>query len=46
VIYYLKAGRVRAVLLWNVWEQVEHARALIAAPGPFTPQDLRGRLPA
>ncbi|MDR7500556.1 MAG: FAD-dependent oxidoreductase, partial [Armatimonadota bacterium] len=36
VVYYLQEGRVRAVLLWNVWEQVTHARALIAAPGPFT----------
>ena len=22
VVYYLKNGRVRGVLLWNVWEQV------------------------
>jgi len=35
VIYYLEGGRVRGVLLWNVWEQVEQARALIAEPGPF-----------
>jgi len=46
VVYYLKAGRVRGVLLWNTWGQVEHARALIAEPGPFTPQALKGRLPA
>lgn len=46
VVYYLKDGRVRGVLLWNVWEQVEHARKLIAEPGPFRPQDLKGRLPA
>ncbi|HEU5299060.1 MAG TPA: FAD-dependent oxidoreductase [bacterium] len=46
VIYYLRDGRVRAVLLWNVWEQVEHARALIAEQRTFTPKDLKGRLPA
>jgi len=46
VVYYLKDGRVRGVLLWNVWSQVDHARALIAQPGPFAPADLVGRLPA
>ena len=46
VIYYLQNGRVRGVLLWNVWEQVEAARQLIAEPGPFTAKDLKGRLPA
>lgn len=46
VIYYLQNDRVRGVLLWNVWEQVEFARQLIAEPGPFTLNDLKGRLPA
>src|SRR5262245_56160965 len=46
VVYYLEAGRVRGVLLWNTWDQVEAARALIAAPGPFRAADLKGRLPA
>ncbi|HEY3387947.1 MAG TPA: FAD-dependent oxidoreductase, partial [Prolixibacteraceae bacterium] len=46
VIYYLKNNRVRGVLLWNVWEQVEAARKLIAEPGPFTSKNLVGRLPA
>ena len=45
VVYYLKAGRVRGVLLWNTWGQVDHARALIAEPGPFQPADVKGRLP-
>jgi len=45
VIYYLDRGRIRGVLLWNVWGQVDAASQLIAAPGPFTPDDLRGRLP-
>jgi 3-phenylpropionate/trans-cinnamate dioxygenase ferredoxin reductase component len=46
VVYYLKEGRVRGVLLWNVWNQVPAARALIAEPGPFTSDNLKGRLPA
>jgi 3-phenylpropionate/trans-cinnamate dioxygenase ferredoxin reductase component len=45
VIYYLKDARVRGVLLWNTWGQVDHARALIAEPGPFQPAALKGRLP-
>jgi 3-phenylpropionate/trans-cinnamate dioxygenase ferredoxin reductase component len=44
VIYYLSAGRVRGVLLWDVWDTVPKARELIAEPGPFTPADLKGRL--
>jgi NADPH-dependent 2,4-dienoyl-CoA reductase/sulfur reductase-like enzyme len=46
VVYYLNDGRVRGVLLWNVWGQVDAARQLIAEPGPFTPQALKRRLPA
>jgi NADPH-dependent 2,4-dienoyl-CoA reductase/sulfur reductase-like enzyme len=46
VIYYLQNDRVRGVLLWNVWKELEAARQLIAEPGPFTPKDLKGRLPA
>ncbi len=44
VIYYLRNGRVRGVLLWNVWKQADAARALIAEPGPFRSKDLKGRL--
>ena len=44
VVYYLRDNRVRGALLWNVWDQVEPARRLIAEPGPFTPADLAGRL--
>ncbi|HLE14194.1 MAG TPA: FAD/NAD(P)-binding oxidoreductase [Anaerolineales bacterium] len=44
VVYYLKDGRVRGVLLWNVWDQVEAARGLIAGPGPFKHSDLKGRI--
>ncbi len=46
VIYYLKDQRVRGVLLWNVWKQLEAARQLIAEPGPFHADNLKGRLPA
>lgn len=44
VIYYLHQDRVRGVLLWNVWDRVNAARALIAEPGPFTAADMKGRL--
>ena len=45
VVYYLREGRVRGVLLWNVWGQVPAARELIANRGPFTKENLRGQLP-
>jgi 3-phenylpropionate/trans-cinnamate dioxygenase ferredoxin reductase subunit len=44
VIYYLAGGRVRGVLLWNVWDSVPKARVLIDEPGPFTPADLKDQL--
>ena len=44
VIYYLENGRVRGVLLWNVWDTVPKARQLIADKGPFTVADLKDRL--
>jgi hypothetical protein len=33
------------VLLWNVWDQVEAARRLIAAGEELAPEALHGRLP-
>jgi len=45
VVYYLEGGRVRGVLLWNTWDQVGAARALIAAKGPFDAASVRGKLP-
>lgn len=45
VVYYLDGGRVRGVLLWNVWGQVDAARALISQPGPFDAASLSGRIP-
>src|SRR5262249_38123134 len=44
--YYPPGGRVRGVLLWDVWGPVEAARRLIGEPGPFRPESLKGRLPA
>ena len=45
VVYYLDDGRVRGVLLWNVWGQVDPARELIAEAGPHDADSVRGRLP-
>jgi NADPH-dependent 2,4-dienoyl-CoA reductase/sulfur reductase-like enzyme len=45
VVYYLRDNRVRGVLLWNVWDQVDAARRLIEKRGPFKAADLKGRLP-
>jgi 3-phenylpropionate/trans-cinnamate dioxygenase ferredoxin reductase component len=48
VVYYLKAGQVRGVLLWNVWDSVDQARELIAETGKTPVEDsesLRGRIP-
>lgn len=44
VIYYLADGRVRGVLLWNVWKKLGEARALIAEQGPFKAEELKGRI--
>jgi 3-phenylpropionate/trans-cinnamate dioxygenase ferredoxin reductase component len=44
VVYYLDEGRVRGVLLWNVWDKVDQARALLAEEGPFSAHNLKGRL--
>ena len=32
VLTYRREGRVRGALLWNVWDQLDAARTLIAAP--------------
>jgi len=33
VVYYLKDGKVRGVLLWNTWGQVDNARPIIGTGG-------------
>lgn len=44
VIYYLEAGKVRGVLLWNVWDALPSARTLLAETSPFKAADLKGRI--
>ena len=44
VVYYLREGRVRGVLLWNVWDQVDAARRLIASAAKVLPGDVDGLL--
>ena len=45
VIYYLRDSRIRGVLLWNTWGQVDAARELIAGHRIFDPAELKGLLP-
>jgi NADPH-dependent 2,4-dienoyl-CoA reductase/sulfur reductase-like enzyme len=45
VVYYQKEGRVRGVLLWNVWGQVDAARELIAAKRSVRAEELKQQLP-
>lgn len=44
VVYYLDQGRVRGVLLWNVWDKLAEARDLMAKEETFGPDDLIGRI--
>ncbi len=44
VVYYLEDGRVRGVLMWNMRDKVKDATALMAEAGPFSAQDLKGRI--
>lgn len=43
-LYYLNGNRVRGVLLWDLWGEMDAARDLISEPGPFNAQNLIGRL--
>jgi len=45
VIYYLREGQVRGVLLWNTWGQVDAAREIIASQRAYTTAQLKGLLP-
>jgi 3-phenylpropionate/trans-cinnamate dioxygenase ferredoxin reductase subunit len=45
VIYYHDRERVRGVLLWNTWDQVENARRLIAARQPAAAGALQSLAP-
>ncbi|MCC6300965.1 MAG: NAD(P)/FAD-dependent oxidoreductase [Anaerolineales bacterium] len=44
VIYYLADGRIRGMLLWNVWSKVDAARALMMEQGPFNAENLKGKI--
>ena len=44
VVYYLQNRRVRGVLLWNTWGQVDAARQLIRAAQETNRQALEGRI--
>lgn len=46
VVFYLREGRVRGVLLWDVQDRADDARAILAEDGPHTAATLRGRLTA
>ena len=46
VLYYLKDSRVRGVLLMDVWDRVEEARALIEAGEVIDKGTLRGQIAA
>lgn len=44
VIYYLRDGLVRGVLLWNTWGQLEAATQLIAGKTKHTRASLQGQI--
>ena len=44
VIYYLDDGQVRGVVLWNVWDKTEEARALMQASNSFSEKNLKGKI--
>lgn len=45
VVYYLRDGRVRGVLLWNIYGLVDGAKRLIASPTASPAGDREWRLP-
>ncbi len=45
VVYYLRDGLVRGVLLWNTWGQVGNARKLIAEKAKLSADKAAGMLP-
>jgi len=46
VVYYLEDGRVRGVMLCNVWEKLDEARALIRSGVHVSERDLHGAVRA
>lgn len=45
VVYYMQRGSVQCILLWDIWGQVDAARALISETDSLRAEDLKGRLP-
>lgn len=48
VVYYVRQGSVRGVLLWNTWDSVPKAQDLIesTATKPVSdPESLKGTIP-
>lgn len=45
VIYYMKDGFVKGVLLWNVWKQLDSARKIIGEKKQYEKENLKGMLP-
>lgn len=43
--YYMKDGKVRGVLLWNVFGRVEEARSIIGSRRTYAPADVKGLIP-
>jgi 3-phenylpropionate/trans-cinnamate dioxygenase ferredoxin reductase subunit len=44
VVYYMREHKVRGVLLWNTWDQVENARSLIREGNAMRGTELIGRI--
>jgi NADPH-dependent 2,4-dienoyl-CoA reductase/sulfur reductase-like enzyme len=44
VLYYMREGRVRGVLTWNIWDKLDEARALIEGGERLAPESLVGRI--
>lgn len=42
VVYYMKDGNVRGVLLWNTWGKVDEARKLIGSKRKHSKDSLKG----
>lgn len=45
VIYYLRDGNVKGVLLWNTWGQIDNARGIILSKEVFSNEKLHNLLP-
>lgn len=44
VIYYLADGKVRGVMMCNLWDKMDAARELIRKDERVSPEELRGRI--